>query len=214
MWARTKKYLIIYCTLYLRLKTHSNVLIHLYCRIHRLKSTRRLEIPAFSRAFSHEGVFGPVYWGGDAPLTLLLYLPHCPTYIDFRPNMLCRLAWLVAGCNKLGGRSLWYRTDCGTVWTVLFGASHSHVPAQPIFSYKWGAAGGGECWLECSYEPPEGHPVQLVYTFVICILSMSRTPKFQHFLSAVTLGISLVDLPPPVMPPPPPHPFHSKTSDR
>jgi hypothetical protein len=84
----------------------------------------------------------------------------------------------------------------GIVQTVLFGAVHSHVPAQPIFSYKWGAAGGGECWLECSSEPPEGHPVQLVYTFVICILSMSRTPKFQHSLSAVNQGISLVDLPP------------------
>ncbi len=36
------------------------------------------------------------------------------SYIDFRPNMPCSLAWLVAGCNPLGGGSLWYWTDCGT----------------------------------------------------------------------------------------------------
>ncbi len=28
-------------------------------------------------------------------------------------------------------------------------------------------------WLESSYDPPEGHPGQLAYTFLICILSTS-----------------------------------------
>ncbi len=41
-----------------------------------------------------------------------------------------------------------YRTDCGTVQTVLLGAVYSHVPARPaapqIFRYKWGAASWGE----------------------------------------------------------------------
>jgi len=37
----------------------------------------------------------------------------------FGPNTPCSLAWLAAGCNMCGGRSLWYRTDCGTIQTVL-----------------------------------------------------------------------------------------------
>ncbi len=42
------------------------------------------------------------------------------------------LAWLVADMysNSLGGGSLWYRTDCGTIQTVLLGSVHSHVPAS------------------------------------------------------------------------------------
>ncbi len=39
-------------------------------------------------------------------------------HIDFQPNTHCSLAWLVAGRNTLGGRSLWSQTDCGTVQTV------------------------------------------------------------------------------------------------
>jgi hypothetical protein len=45
-------------------------------------------------------------------------------------------------------------------------------------------------WLEYSYDHPEGHPGQLVYTFVIRILSRLE-PKFKDSLSAVTLGIYL-----------------------
>jgi hypothetical protein len=40
--------------------------------------------------------------------------------------------------------------------------------------------------------PPEGHPGQHAYTFVIRILSTSAlAPKFQHSLPAITLGIYL-----------------------
>jgi hypothetical protein len=56
--------------------------------------------------------------------------------------------YMVARRNTLGSESLWYRTDCGTVQTLLFGAVHYHVLAWPaarqIFCYKWGAAGWGE----------------------------------------------------------------------
>jgi hypothetical protein len=38
-------------------------------------------------------------------------------------------------------------------------------------------------WLENSFDPPEGHPVQLTYTFLIRLSS-----QFQFSLSAVTLG--------------------------
>ncbi len=69
-------------------------------------------------------------------------------YIDVLPKTPCSLAWLVAGRNTLGGESLWYRTDCGTVQSVLLGAVHSHVPARSaarqIFCYKWGAVGWRE----------------------------------------------------------------------
>ncbi len=41
---------------------------------------------------------------------------------------------------------------------------------------------------KCSYYPPEGYPGQLMYTFVIL---RRLAPKFQHSLSAVTLGIFL-----------------------
>ncbi len=54
----------------------------------------------------------------------------------------------IATRNSLGGGSLWYWTDCGTVQTVLLGAVLYHVPtrpaARPSFSYKWEAAGWGE----------------------------------------------------------------------
>jgi hypothetical protein len=43
--------------------------------------------------------------------------------------------------NSLGGGSLWYQKDCGTVQTVLLGAVRAHVPAQQAakqsFSYKF-----------------------------------------------------------------------------
>jgi hypothetical protein len=67
--------------------------------------------------------------------------------LSTRHAMELALAWLVAGQKTLGGASLWYRIDCGTVQNVLFGAVYSHVPARQtarqIFSYKWGAAGWG-----------------------------------------------------------------------
>ncbi len=91
---------------------------------------------------------------------------HGPTYIDFRPNTPCSLAWLlmVADRNSLGGGSLWYRSDCGV---------HSHVPARPadrqIFNYKWRA-----CVHFC-----DSYPIDTLYL------------NFQHSLSAVTLGIYL-----------------------
>ncbi len=45
-------------------------------------------------------------------------------------------------------------------------------------------------WLERSYDPPECHPGQHAYTFVIRILSTSLTSVL-FSLSAVTLGIYL-----------------------
>jgi hypothetical protein len=73
---------------------------------------------------------------------------HSTYCIDFRPNMPYSLAWLVGGPNTLGGGSLWYQTDHGTIQTLLLGAVHSCVPsrlaARQIFSYKWEAAGWGE----------------------------------------------------------------------
>ncbi len=42
-------------------------------------------------------------------------------------------------------------------------------------------------WLESSYDPQECHPGQLVYTFLIRILSTSFI-LFQFSLSAITLG--------------------------
>ncbi len=42
-----------------------------------------------------------------------------PTHIDYQPNTPCSLAWLVAGRNMCGCGSLWYRTDCGTVQSVV-----------------------------------------------------------------------------------------------
>ncbi len=74
------------------------------------------------------------------------------SYIDFRPNTPRSLALLVAGRTTLGGGSLWYPTDCGTVQTMLLGAVRCHVPAQPaaqrIFSNKWSCRLGG---IECVY---------------------------------------------------------------
>jgi hypothetical protein len=67
---------------------------------------------------------------------------------------------------------------------VLLGDVSLHVPTWPdgqSFIFRWGAVGWGE-----------GHPGQRVYTFVIHILSTSRTySKFQHSLFAVTLGTYL-----------------------
>ncbi len=57
---------------------------------------------------------------------------HRPTCIDLRPNMPCSLARLVSGRNTVGGGSLWYRADCGTVQTVLLGLS--------ILMYRHGTA--------------------------------------------------------------------------
>ncbi len=45
--------------------------------------------------------------------------------------------------------------------------------------------------LKCSYDPPEGHPGQLVNTFVGFVSYQRLGPKFQHSLSAVTLGFYL-----------------------
>jgi hypothetical protein len=42
-----------------------------------------------------------------------------PTYIDFRPYTPSSLT--------MAGGSLWYRTDCGAVQSVLLGTVHSHV---------------------------------------------------------------------------------------
>jgi hypothetical protein len=53
------------------------------------------------------------------------------TYIDVWPGTTCSLAWLVVGCNRLGGGKTSYpkyiNTSCG--------------PARQIFIYKWGAEG-------------------------------------------------------------------------
>jgi hypothetical protein len=43
--------------------------------------------------------------------------------------------------------------------------------------------------MECSYDPSEGHPGQLVYTLLIRIQRLTHT--FQHSLSDVTLDIYL-----------------------
>jgi hypothetical protein len=77
-------------------------------------------------------------------------LPKNVSYIDFRPNTPCSLAWLVAGRNTLGGRSLWYRTDCGTLQTVLLGGclfsctGPASCPADLQLYSKWGATGWGK----------------------------------------------------------------------
>jgi hypothetical protein len=73
---------------------------------------------------------------------------------------------------------LWYRTDCVVRCCPFTCTGPASRPGQ-IFSSKWEAAGWGEgggiaydyILLEFSYDPPEGHPGQLVYTFVIRILS-------------------------------------------
>ncbi len=77
---------------------------------------------------------------------------------------------------------LWY-----TVQTVLLGAvqkcSFSYAgPAScqaelQLLSGELQAGGNSICvvWLECSYDPPEGQPGHLAYTFVIYILSTSLT---------------------------------------
>jgi hypothetical protein len=75
---------------------------------------------------------------------------------------------------RLGGGSLWYRPDCGTIQTVLLGAVHSHVtpgqlPGRSLVISRELQAG------VLLLPPPEGHPGQLAYTFVIRILSTSRT---------------------------------------
>ncbi len=74
------------------------------------------------------------------------------SYIDFRLNTPSSLALPVAGRNTLGGESLWYRTDFGTVHCtdcVVGAVYYSHLPVRPaarqIFSYKgdlrlWGIA--------------------------------------------------------------------------
>ncbi len=73
--------------------------------------------------------------------------PHLPWPLTCIHRLLAWHAMLpgLAG-SMFGGGSLWYRTDCCTLQTVLLGAVR--VPARPaawqIFSYKWGAA----CWGE------------------------------------------------------------------
>ncbi len=76
-----------------------------------------------------------------------------------------------------GDGSLLYQTDCCTVQTVSC-YIRALPSARQSFSYKWGAAGWGGIifvyvCLEYSDDPPEGHPGQLAYTFLIRVLSPS-----------------------------------------
>jgi len=118
---------------------------------------------------------------------------HWPTYIDFRPNTPCSLAWLVAGPNMLGGGSLWYWRDCDTICPVLLGAVHSHVPARPaarhIFSYRKSIC---SCLTGVLLWPPQKATLDSLCT-LSCFVSYCLPTKFQHSLSAVTLGIYLTE---------------------
>jgi hypothetical protein len=55
-------------------------------------------------------------------------------------------------------------------------------------------AGGGivyvQVWLECPYDPPEGHPGQHAYTFLIHVLSMYLT-SVSIFSVCAALGVYL-----------------------
>ncbi len=113
---------------------------------------------------------------------------HWPTYIDFRSNMPCSLAWLVAGRNTLEGRR--YRTDC------VVRATHSYVTAGQLPGRSSGISGelqaGGKSIRLCLTE------VLLLWTPQTATLDSLRilsnrclAPKFQHSLTAVTLGIYL-----------------------
>ncbi len=94
------------------------------------------------------------------------------SYIDLhRPNTSCSLAWLVAGRKMLGGGKLMvlYRqsVDRGCLFSYTGPAScladlqllvgSCRLGEQHMFMFDW-----------CLYHPPEGHPRQLAYTFVIC----------------------------------------------
>jgi hypothetical protein len=77
---------------------------------------------------------------------------------------------------------LWYRTNCGTRLFYLGLSIFMYRPGQlpgrsSVISGQLQAGGNSifYVWLECPYfNPPEGLPGQIVYTFVICILWTSR----------------------------------------
>ncbi len=60
---------------------------------------------------------------------------HWPTYIDVWPGTPCSLAWLVAGCNTLGGGSF---RECPVP------LSCPERLTRKIFSYQWGDTGKGK----------------------------------------------------------------------
>ncbi len=92
------------------------------------------------------------------------------------------MVWLVAG-----------------VQTVLLGAVHSHEPARPaarqIFSYKWGAAGWGENHIlmfdRRALKTPQKATLDCLSKLLRLPSYRRLAPKFQHSLSAVTLGLYL-----------------------
>jgi hypothetical protein len=66
-----------------------------------------------------------------------------------------------------------YRTDCGTAHPVLLNPLSNVNTSCGVGSWSRWSIAYIYVWLESSYDPPEGHPGQLAYTFLICILSTS-----------------------------------------
>jgi hypothetical protein len=92
---------------------------------------------------------------------------HWLTYIDFWNGTPCCLAWLVAGCV----------THLAT--KLVIESKHQLQPGPADFQLLVGRCRLGGIayvyvWLECSYDPTEGHPGQHEYTFLIGIQSTSH----------------------------------------
>jgi hypothetical protein len=88
-----------------------------------------------------------------------------------------------------------YWTYCGTVHPVLLNrlskvnTSCGLAVRSSFISEELKAGGIAYVYvrLESSYDPPECHPGQLAYTYLIRRL----TPQFQFYVSAVSPGIYL-----------------------
>ncbi len=91
------------------------------------------------------------------------------------------------------------QTGCDTVQTVLIGVVRSHVPARQAarqsFSFNGELQAGGNsiclCFWSALMTPPEGHPGQLAYTFVICIISTSHTQISTFLVCCYSTYLSL-----------------------
>ncbi len=153
----------------------------LYGMLWRIKRPTRRWSPLSSCAYS--------YITGWAPKNV--------SHIDVWPYTPFSLAWKQTRIT-LGGGSLCYWKDWGTVQTVLLGGVRSHVLARPagrasVISGELQAGGNSTCLCLTGVLlwPPEAHPGQHAYTFGIRILSTTLSSFSIFSLCCCSMYLSL-----------------------
>jgi hypothetical protein len=112
------------------------------------------------------------------PSSYTVWLCNCSTlkFLTYKDNFFFQGSRLY---NMLGGGSSWYWTNSGNVQIVdrvcpfsCTGPASCQPGISSVISGELQAGGNSIHlgWLECCYDPPEGHPGQLVYCGYLYII--------------------------------------------